>query len=524
MNNMYSKISIPLYAGIAFLLCLILIEFVSLMILNNGLLVYTLDDPYIHLALAENIRHGHYGINIGEFSAPSSSALWPYILAPFSSYSYSAFFLNVGSAIASTIILVKILSISICITDDRVRSIFSSVITILLILAANLVGLVFTGMEHSLQLFAVLLIAYGLAIEIEVNKTEWWLLAAIIVAPLVRYECMAISLAALFYLAMRGRFKPTGFAVLSLTVFLGGFSIFLTSLGLSAFPSSVIAKSSIVQSGGALSRYAGNFISSLQDRQGVILFFGVLVLLFYVLWGREIKRKQLAAATIFAAFMHFIAGSYGWYHRYEVYILTFELVVIIYLFFPMMSKDIFSSKKLYFNLFAVIAFAAGVTFVIGAPYIYGLYTIPNASNNIYEQHYQMHRFAVDYYNQPVAVNDLGYVSYKNSNYVLDLWGLGSQKALRARLNSDSADWRKDLVDEANVRLVMIYDDWFIDIPDEWMKLGELRLGKKKITPVKSTVSFYATNNDAYPEILKIINLFSKTLPTGVEFKFEETDS
>ena len=131
MNNAHRKINIPLYVGIAFLVCLILIEFVSIMMLNNGLLVYTLDDPYIHLALAENIKQGHYGINIGEFSAPSSSALWPFILAPFSSYPYSAFFLNVVSAIASIIVLVKILNLSIHITDDRGRNIFVSVITIL---------------------------------------------------------------------------------------------------------------------------------------------------------------------------------------------------------------------------------------------------------------------------------------------------------------------------------------------------------------------------------------------------------
>ena len=64
-----------LLIGIGFLLVIILAEVVALLRLNNGHLVYTLDDPYIHLALAENIIHGHYGVNAGEFSAPSSSIL-----------------------------------------------------------------------------------------------------------------------------------------------------------------------------------------------------------------------------------------------------------------------------------------------------------------------------------------------------------------------------------------------------------------------------------------------------------------
>lgn len=516
----HRKINIPLYVGITFLACLILIEFVSIMTLNSGLLVYTLDDPYIHLALAENIKQGHYGINISEFSAPSSSALWPFILAPFSSYPYSAFFLNVVFAIASVIVLVKISNLSIHITDDRICNILVSIITILLILATNVVGLIFTGLEHSFQLLAVILIAYGLVIENEEDKITWWLLTAIVVAPLIRYECMAISLAAIFYLVMRRHFKSAGIALFFLAVFLGGFSIFLTSLGLDAFPSSVTAKSSVVQSRGALGCFVSNFISSLNNRQGVILSFGVLMLLFYTLRGNEIKRKQLATVSIFAVFLHLIAGRYGWYNRYEIYILAFELVVILYLFLPLINKDLFSSNKSNFNLFTAIAFAGGVAVIIGAPYIYALSSIPIASNNIYEQQYQMHRFVVDYYKKPVAVNDLGYVSYINSNYVLDLWGLGSQKALRSRLNSDNASWKQGLINEANVRLVMIYDDWFNDIPDKWIKIGELHLGKKRITPAQSKVSFYSTDKDSYSEILRTINVFSKTLPAGAQFKFE----
>ena len=42
---------------------------------------YTLDDPYIHMALAENLARGHFGVNLGEVSNPSSSILWPWLLA-----------------------------------------------------------------------------------------------------------------------------------------------------------------------------------------------------------------------------------------------------------------------------------------------------------------------------------------------------------------------------------------------------------------------------------------------------------
>src|SRR5687768_15402526 len=52
-----------------------------ILIQNSGGFSYSLDDPYIHLALSENLLRGHYGINPMEFSAPSSSIGYPFLLS-----------------------------------------------------------------------------------------------------------------------------------------------------------------------------------------------------------------------------------------------------------------------------------------------------------------------------------------------------------------------------------------------------------------------------------------------------------
>lgn len=70
---------IPLISGAAFFGLTILVEIIQILKLNQGRFIYTLDDAYIHLALAENIMQGHYGVNLGEFSALSSSILWPFL-------------------------------------------------------------------------------------------------------------------------------------------------------------------------------------------------------------------------------------------------------------------------------------------------------------------------------------------------------------------------------------------------------------------------------------------------------------
>src|SRR5581483_7242562 len=74
-----------LYSRLPYLLFMVLVgfELVAIMALNHGMLVYTLDDAYIHLALAERILGGTYGINLHEVAAPASSILWPFLLAPF---------------------------------------------------------------------------------------------------------------------------------------------------------------------------------------------------------------------------------------------------------------------------------------------------------------------------------------------------------------------------------------------------------------------------------------------------------
>jgi hypothetical protein len=51
------------------------------MALTGGTFYYAMDDAYIHLAVAESIVSGGYGVNIGEYASPSSSILYPFLLA-----------------------------------------------------------------------------------------------------------------------------------------------------------------------------------------------------------------------------------------------------------------------------------------------------------------------------------------------------------------------------------------------------------------------------------------------------------
>jgi hypothetical protein len=518
-HSIYKK---SLWIALSALFVVIGIELAAILKLNSGHFVFTLDDPYIHLALAENILKGHYGVNGAEFSAPSSSILWPLIIAPFSQFffsSYAVLLINILSTIGTVYIFWKLLlpGYSARMDESAHSNKMLAFMLVILIPAVNMIGLMFTGMEHSIQLFFTMLVIYGLVYEIENKTVAWWCMTAIIVAPLIRYECVAVSLPAIFFLYFRGyRAQPTALAAL-LILSLGAFSAFLVSLGLDPFPTSIISKSSVVSSGGGAIPLLGNLKASLQSGRGILLCVGMLFLLYIALDKLRKNEERLLAFTVASSVaLHLLVGKYDWYNRYEIYVWSSALLTLLYL-----NKDRLYQLPEKMGFYKAASLKTLPLILLCSPYLETLVTNPIASNNIYEQQYQMRRFAIEYVKEPLAVNDLGLVSYKNDNYILDLWGLASIDALRLRTSGRDNNWMAKITKEENVKVAMIYEDWFEHIPSNWKKIGELQLGKKKITPARDSVSFYAIGCNSYADIYQLTQEFSKTLPEGDVFKFND---
>jgi hypothetical protein len=120
----------------------------------------------------------------------------------------------------------------------------------------------------------------------------------------------------------------------------------------------------------------------------------------------------------------------------------------------------------------------------------------------------------------VAVNDLGRVSYRNPDDVLDLWGLSSNEVLRARLDRDPA-WPGAFVERQGIELALIYESWFVGrIPAGWRRVARLELLGKRITPSSSTVSFYVTRPGPAGELLDQLRRFRTELPDGAAIHIE----
>jgi hypothetical protein len=98
--------------------------------------------------------------------------------------------------------------------------------------------------------------------------------------------------------------------------------------------------------------------------------------------------------------------------------------------------------------------------------------------------------------EPVAVNDIGLVALRSGQYTLDLWGLGSVVALNHRFHHDSPAWISGLMKQKNVKYAFVYEGWFDEKPDNWIKTGEIKLTQMKITPSRNFVTFYAVDKQS----------------------------
>jgi hypothetical protein len=494
----------------------------AVLLLCGGHLVYSFDDPYISLSLGWHIGHGHYGINGGEMSSPSSSILYPFVLAAFAWtawQSWAPLLLNALATSATTAMFAVMLCRTGAVTRrDQLAP--AAILVVSLCLSINLAGLVFTGLEHSLHALTSVAVVYGLARALEGKKTPPWLIAAIVLAPLWRFEGLALSSLAIGALALSGRWRAAAVALAAIAVTVGAYMIAMHAMGLTLLPSSIMVKSYIFKPGavdasplGFLQSTWNNFSTRKPAHYMMLLI--VLAVLHPLLRALRIRgmsgpyrltlRNEWIFATVVAGAMaaHMLLGDRGWFFRYEIYAVALGAAGAVILWHRAIRALLMLEKPW------TILVACLVLFEIDVNYAAATFYTPLGSRNIYEQQYQMRRFILDYYRAPVAVNDLGLSSYRNPYYVLDLWGLGSEPARRARLTMHDPDWMNRLVQAHHVGLAMIYDEWFEhDIPANWQKLALLDTSHATVTAGEDQVVFYATSPQAASAALAALRDFA----------------
>lgn len=449
--------------------------------------VYSLDDPYIHLALARQILHGHYGINPGEFSAPSSSILWPFLLAPFAFTRLVEFLplvINLGALVVGVWWLVRWL-------EDYLPPWWALVVTLGAAFALNLYGLVMSGMENSLQVTLTVIVAISLVRA----RYGWPFWIAITLLPFIRYEGLAISLPALAYLLFAsGHRGKAVFCAIVIAGGVGGFSLFLHGHGVGFLPASVLAKNGIKM----MQEVRGwDAILDNVEHQAVFVAFAALAAILLLRGGMPGAALML---VVVPTVLHLLFGKYGWFARYHIYFATWISILFL-------SAYLRAGLGRVALLDIVLLAAFGWASI--DPMIATL-TTASGSRNIFDQQRQMAVIARDYLDEPVAVNDLGFVSFYANRYVLDLSGLASFEALQVQAEQPAAVWAPKLMAEHKVEQAMVFDSWIKTRPAGWVRVATLTLPLPWITVGDDHVSFYSTSPEAAARMRKALAAYRQS--------------
>lgn len=505
---------------------------------NQGHFVYTLDaGTYSHLALAEQIRQGGYGFNPGEFAAPSSNILYPYLVALLCALGlgqFAPFLLCVVSTLALGPV-VTCLAAECRLRLDEVDTLWLAALTVALTLALNLVGLAFTGLEHSLHILLTVTCLLGLMRFLRRGQTDWWWLVSIIVLPLIRYEALAALLADVLLLLLFRKVRYALFVAAASLSLVGAFGLYLHAHGLSYLPDSVLFRSQLASNslelqnvgiGGLLHTLALTFKNNVISFGATHILFMLVVICWSLStwhgWSRSNQRADwmkpsVVLFCVIVSAAQLAAGSLQSHSsRYEAYVLALEVCTILICYQERLAA-FFQHASARLRSAACLALL-----ILGAGYAIHTIDIVRSTQVVYEGPYQIRRFVLDYYKQPIASTHPGVINYRNPYYVLDLSGQISKTARLAITSRADAQWMDALMREHGVGLALLHGDDELSAPPQWLPIGKLETRHASIFREPSVATFFAINPGDKEKIGAQLKDFIPTLPPGTSFVFANT--
>lgn len=518
------------------LICILLLLTVSgllyfkILIDNNYNFVYTLDDAYIHMAMAKNFAaHGVWGISPFEFTSSSSSIIWTLIL--------SGFYFVVGPNQYIPIVLNLIFAILVLDSSYRIlkkRSLKNPaimLILVLLIFVSPLPPLMFTGLEHVLHIWLSILYIYYVSEELSVslNRSDFILLAVLsALLPLTRYESLFLISVTFLLFLLSGKFFRGTILLLSSIIPVAIFGLISVEKGWSFFPNSMLLKAGLPDMASIsdilkfISFIYGAFVP--HGLQIVFIIAGI-ALLFSVIYFRSRIKKLLADSDVTLIILllsnillYSLYSKSGWTYRYQSFLIALGIVILSIIFY----------KYVYLSFKRKLLINSVITVILLFPLLYFTYSsfkliksIPQASSNIYEQQFQMAKFVNMFYNgRRVALNDIGAVNYFSEIHCVDLWGLGNLDASKMRRSGIFGEKEIfDLTTNDKADIAIVYDSWFLEegssvLPPGWKKAGEWKINNN-IVASDDRISFYALKPDEEQRLIEYLKKFSGLLPPGV---------
>ena len=467
----------PLLVALGLLWVMLAATLVESLRVNHGHLVYSLDDAYIHMALAKHLAgDGVWGITRYAFSSSQSSLLWPLLLA--------LVYLPLGPSVVVPLVLnmlfASLLVGAVYLLGRRagLPPLLNLVLLLELVAFMPMNMMAFDGMEHLLQSLVSLVFVYlaveALAAPAASRRQVVALLALMPVVTATRYEglFLAAVVAPLFLLRRRWALA-FGLPVMALLP-VGAYGLVSLAHGNHFLPNSLLMKSNLLLGWGAKPTPWDQFVDS--PLKYVVL--PALALYAYRLRGRGFWQAGQLWLLVFLGVFALQATLAMLSRRYEAYLLTIGLYALGSALLAELQRTKLSARAQ--ALLPAALMGALCVLPPGQLGVESLALAPIYTTNIYQQQYQMGKFLRQYYQgQGVAVNDVGAVDYYADIKLLDLWGLGSVEVVNARRRQaygpGAIRW---LARTKDIRVAFTYPEWFANfggLPEEWLLVGIWKL-------------------------------------------------
>lgn len=503
------------------------------MLLNGGNLVYTLDDAYIHLAMARNwLRAGTVEISPGDFAVASSSPLWTFAVTILGAVLGVRDWLPLALTIGSSVLLLCVFWWGVfegaCLGGSRspvTRPYRWYLAAVLLPVIGHLPGLTLTGMEHPFH--AAITLAFTTALFATLTQStkanQVALYATAFLMPLIRFEgAFAIGAAVLLF-ALRHRFKHAVCIMVIGSLPLTLLGLYFLSRGGFFLPNSIMAKA-VPTTGvvGELRNMVTLYLYQITLDSALLCLVAFAAASAWYSWVQQSYRVlALTSFLLMVTVAHLALASVGWFERYQAYLIILGLFILALVCRAGLFERFVDTRRE--NVVLAGSLCVLLLLGVGAKQVLALVRTPQATNNIYQQQYQMGKLIEQQFpHDAVAVNDIGLVSLRATAPVVDLVGLGSTETLRLHRAGENTfdDVVQSLLERRQVKLVAIYATHFDEkIYRSWHEVATWTVGGPSVVLGGKTVTFYTLDASRYAEVLRRLQSFESQLPPGVQVEY-----
>lgn len=489
--------------------------------LTHGQISYTLDDPFIHLAIAKQlIAHGVWGVSPYQFSSSSSSILWPILLALGGKIGFLSWWPLILNWLIATFLLGWLAR------QSREMERYHALFLVFFLLTTSLPYLVFSGMEHILHLALTLWlcsVTRDLCQRDRPNNRQTLLLLILgTLVVMTRYEAIPL----IFLLSgvlLSSRRRQGWLLPLALTPILL-FGLFSLNGGGYFFPNSVLLKSlspNLTSSAEWLRHYGKSLEYITQDWLICAL---ILLHLLHCLepsWRSWNIDQKLSAVFLICTTLHLVNAvrADSWSNRYTAYLIGMGLYLLLRASWYPLQMVLPSPQRLSMKR-RVVLFGVVLIPMLLQKWITAL--TPIAMMNIYEQQQQMGHFLAQHYSgAAVVANDIGAINYFADLHCLDYVGLGDNYLAEVRYERKAtSELYRAYFDEQGARIAVVYDSWVEGsigrIPENWILVGRWAISHN-VAAAHSVVSFYAIGEQEVEPLIENLEHFASQLPPRVQY-------